>query len=355
VLTILIPAHNEEHRLPACIDSLATQTGAWDRIIVLADNCDDNTALVAESYGCEVFTTTNNENAKAGALNQWLQANLPNLNDDHFILVMDADGWLDPDFIENAMRFHGEGFSAVGGVFRAESNGTFVGFCQANEYERYRYILRGRKGRTLVLTGTATLFTAGLMKEIQQARTDGNLPSSGNIPETVYSINTLVEDLELTLAIKHLHHKVIAPIECSLETETMDTWRGLAKQRYRWKLGALQTAWAYGFTKHTNIFHRLQLLNLTGIIATIVYLLTVAVGVILGGLHLHEIWLGVTLVYVVERAITVSGRGWKAMLVAALLFPEMVFDITLQFVQLRAILAWMLGRKQLDWYGGKAT
>jgi hypothetical protein len=66
------------------------------------------------------------------------------------------------------------------------------------------------------------------------------------------------------------------------------------------------------------------------------------------------VWLAVTLFYVVERAVTVSGRGWKAMLVAATLFPEMVFDITLQAVQLRAILAWILGKKQMDWYGGKA-
>jgi cellulose synthase/poly-beta-1,6-N-acetylglucosamine synthase-like glycosyltransferase len=354
MLTVLIPAHNEEQRLPACIDSVAEQTVQPDRIVVIADNCTDNTALVAESYGCEVFTPVGNTHAKAGALNAWLSEHLDDMPEHEHVMVMDADGYLDANFIENALKFLEAGYSACGGVFRAEPNGTFVGFCQANEYERYRYLLRRSKGRTLVLTGTATVFTAGLLKDVIWARRVKEIPSSGNTPETVYSINTLVEDLELTLAIKHLNHKVIAPIECSLTTEAMDTWRGLAKQRYRWKLGALQSAWQYGITEHTSVFHRLQLLNLAGIIATIIYLSTVAFGVIFGGLHIHQIWLAVTLIYVVERAVTVSGRGWKAIVVAALLFPEMVFDITLQFVQLRAILAWVLGKKQLDWYGGKA-
>ena len=97
------------------------------------------------------------------------------------------------------------------------------------------------------------------------------------------------------------------------------------------------------------------LLNLAGIIASIIYLSTVALGVIFGGLQIQQIWLIVTLIYVIERTITVKGRGWKAMIVAGLLFPEMVFDITLQSVQLRAILAWVLGKKQKDWYSGKAT
>lgn len=353
--TVLIPAHNEGDRLPACIESLTKQTVQPDRIVVIADNCTDNTALLAASYGCEVYTPTDNTHAKAGGLNQWLCEHLDEMPDDEHIMVVDADGYLDADFIENALTFLDAGYAACGGVFRAEPNGTFVGFCQANEYERYRYLLKHRKGRTLVLTGTATMFTAGLLKEVVEAREAGQIPSSGNIPETVYSVNTLVEDLELTLAIKHIGHKVIAPVECSLTTEAMNTWRSLSKQRYRWKLGALQTSWQYGFTGHTSVFHRLQLLNLAGIIASIIYLSTVALGVIFGGLQIQQIWLIVTLIYVIERTITVKGRGWKAMIVAGLLFPEMVFDITLQSVQLRAILAWVLGKKQKDWYSGKAT
>ena len=352
-ITALIPAHNEEHRLAACVDSLANQTVQPTRIVVIADNCTDRTALLAEGYGCEVFKTANNTQAKAGGLNQWLSANLESLKDNELLLVMDADGWLDPECLENAIGYLDLGYAACGGVFRAENNGTFVGFFQANEYERYRYLLRRSKGRTLVLTGTATLFKAHLLKEVLIGRECGIIPSSGDSPESVYSVKTLVEDLELTLAIKHLGHSIIAPIDCSLETETMDTWRGLAKQRYRWKLGALQAAWQHGFTQHTSVFHRLQALNLLGIAATLIYLSTLAAALLAGpGLHVKEIWLWVTLVYMIERTITVWRRGWEARVMAFLLLPEMIFDITLQLVQLRAITSWVMRRKQKDWYGG---
>lgn len=354
LITVLLPAHNEAARLPACIDSLAAQTRRPDRIVVIADNCTDGTEHVAMQKQQDVFITHGNMHAKAGGLNQWLDAHLSDMNDSDLILVIDADGQLDPDFIENALRWHRKGYAAVGGVFRAEPNGTFVGFCQANEYARYRYLLRRSRGKTLVLTGTATLFDVELLKQVRQARDHGWLPSGGSHPETVYSIRTLVEDLELTLAIKHLDHKVIAPIDCSLTTEAMGTWGGLARQRYRWKLGALQTAQMYGIGKHTNVFHRLQIINLLGIVATVIYLATLVFGAVARDLTVHPIWIGVTVVYMIERMISVNHRGPRAMLVAVLIIPEMIYDIALQMVQLRAIAAWIAGRKQLDWYEGKA-
>ena len=42
------------------------------RIVVVADNCTDDTAEIARQHGCEVFTTVSNTDKKAGALNQAL-------------------------------------------------------------------------------------------------------------------------------------------------------------------------------------------------------------------------------------------------------------------------------------------
>jgi len=352
MLTVILPAHNEAHRLPACLAGLHAQTRPPDRIVVLADNCTDNTADVAAGQGADVFVPQNNRLAKAGAINQWLAANLDSMGGGDWLMVVDADGVLDPDFIENAIRWWKRGYAAVGGVFRAESTGTFVGWCQANEYERYRYLLRRSRGRTLVLTGTATLFTAGLAREILDGRRTGRIPSSGVTPERVYAHTTLTEDLELTLAIKALGHRVIAPIECSLTTEAMPTWGKLAAQRYRWKLGALETAWLYNpHYRHSFVFHRLQVWNLLGIFATLVYLATVVWAVWTDQFRLFPIWVAVTGIYMVERAITVSGRGVRAAAGAALILPEMLFDIVLQLVQLKAIAAWTFRRSSRGWYG----
>lgn len=350
LVIVICPAHNEEQRLPAMLETINQQTVPPDSVVVIADNCTDDTASVATSYNATVFTTHGNTLAKAGALNQWLTRHLPELPDDCLLLVVDGDGILDHTFIETALTFHASGYSAVGGVFRGERNGTLVGWFQCMEYERYRYLLRRSRGRTLVLTGTATLMPVSVLREVVAAREAGTLPTSGAAPEQVYSYRTLVEDLELTLAIKHLHHDVIAPVECSLTTETMPTWRALTNQRYRWKLGALQTAWDYGRTEHTWVFHRLQLINLIGIIATITYIITFGLAAVTGNVHIHNIWIAVTGIYVIERTTTVAGLGPRAVLTAAPLLLEMVYDITLQATQLRAILDWTRGHKQQDWY-----
>jgi len=66
----VVPAHNEADNLPVTLPALMQQTRPPDRIIVVADNCTDETAAVARSLGAEVIETVNNADRKAGALNQ---------------------------------------------------------------------------------------------------------------------------------------------------------------------------------------------------------------------------------------------------------------------------------------------
>ena len=51
----LVPAHNEGRNLPVTLPALMQQTRPPDRIIVVADNCSDDTVEVARSLGAEVF------------------------------------------------------------------------------------------------------------------------------------------------------------------------------------------------------------------------------------------------------------------------------------------------------------
>ena len=52
---VLIPAHNEEAGITATIASLKKGMEANQRIVVVADNCDDDTAAVARNAGTEVI------------------------------------------------------------------------------------------------------------------------------------------------------------------------------------------------------------------------------------------------------------------------------------------------------------
>lgn len=54
-LAVLIPAHNESTGLLPTLASVQAQLVPGDRLLVVADNCDDDTAHVAEEAGAEVL------------------------------------------------------------------------------------------------------------------------------------------------------------------------------------------------------------------------------------------------------------------------------------------------------------
>ncbi|MBU1312587.1 MAG: glycosyltransferase family 2 protein [Alphaproteobacteria bacterium] len=54
-LAVLIPAHNEEETITATLDSLRQQLTQADRLLVVADNCNDRTAQRARQGGAEVL------------------------------------------------------------------------------------------------------------------------------------------------------------------------------------------------------------------------------------------------------------------------------------------------------------
>jgi cellulose synthase/poly-beta-1,6-N-acetylglucosamine synthase-like glycosyltransferase len=333
-VVVLVPAHNEQACIAGTLRSLAEQTRRPDRVVVVADNCTDATATIAQECGAEVFTTVGNSHKKAGALNQALESLLPTLGRDDAVLVMDADSELDPTWVESAQARLDNGYSACGGVFTGRTGGGLVAMFQRNEYARYRRDVRRRKGKTLVLTGTATLFKVGVLREVIEARRDGKLPGDPH----VYDVKVLTEDNELTLALLHLGHRIIAPAECHLTTEVMETWGDLHRQRLRWKRGALENLFAYGLTRHTAQYWVRQLLSAFGLFVTFAYLSTLLGSLLLAGtVHLHPVWVAVTVVFAVEQAVTVHDRGWKMTLMAALLIVEMPYDFFLQATHARAL------------------
>lgn len=54
-VAVLVPAHDEEHGIAATLATIAPQLRDGDRVVVVADNCDDATAAVARAAGADVF------------------------------------------------------------------------------------------------------------------------------------------------------------------------------------------------------------------------------------------------------------------------------------------------------------
>jgi biofilm PGA synthesis N-glycosyltransferase PgaC len=362
-LTVLIPAHDEEDQIAAVIASVRSQTRPADEIVIIADNCADRTVPLARALGVTVVETRGNKHKKAGALNQLLNSILPQASDQDRILVMDADSYLDADFVAVASCWltgnGGQVFGGIGGTFRGRRDGQrpargirrllrwWVETVQCNEYARYGRDVNRKRGRVLVLTGTATLFNVTALRAVVAARRAGRLPCADPGAAEVYDTNVLTEDNELTLALLHLGWKVRSPRGCTLSTEVMPTWRDLYLQRLRWKRGAMENLRQYGLTKVTAKYWGYQILTFLGVVVTSAYLGSIALGLILDrGIQLRPLWLGITLIFMAERAVTVRARGWRQMLLALALIPEMAFDVFLQATHAKALADSLLGRSR---------
>jgi cellulose synthase/poly-beta-1,6-N-acetylglucosamine synthase-like glycosyltransferase len=335
LVVALIPAHDEEDQIAEAIRSLHEQETPPGLIVVCADNCTDATAHEAAAAGALVYETVDNRHKKAGALNQALDLLLPELESDDAVLVMDADSFLAPTFVAEARRHLKHGVGGVGGVFTGRDGGGFVGMLQRNEYARYARDVARLKGKVLVLTGTATLFSVKTLRHVVSARANGTLPGG---TAQVYDTNVLTEDNELTLALLHLGYKVISPKGCRLTTEVMETWRDLYRQRLRWKRGAIENLRDYGLTRVTLSYWGRQLFTFLGMVVTLLYFATLAFTLASDHtIQLHPIWLAVTAIFVAERVVTVRSRGPLQMALAGILLVEMTFDVFLQAVHGKAI------------------
>jgi cellulose synthase/poly-beta-1,6-N-acetylglucosamine synthase-like glycosyltransferase len=89
-IAVLIPAHNEASGIAATIESVRAQLGKADRIVVVADNCSDQTASVARLAGAEVAERTNTQlRGKGYALDHGVR--LIALDPPEILVIIDAD------------------------------------------------------------------------------------------------------------------------------------------------------------------------------------------------------------------------------------------------------------------------
>jgi poly-beta-1,6-N-acetyl-D-glucosamine synthase len=391
---VLIPAHDEAAGIADTLVALGRQTRRPDRVVVIADNCSDDTAAIARACGAEVVETVGNTDKKAGALNQALalrfrrggeadrrregrdrrldrtpdaparrrsprrqdpvgrravrtEMNGPDISDEDLVLVMDADTQLFPEFLEvaRASLDAAPEVAAAGGLFYGQPGRGLLGQLQRNEYLRYSRDI-ARTGRVMVLTGTGTLFRVSALRAVAAAR-GTQLPGR---PGQVYDTLALTEDNELTLALKRLGWRLTSPAGCAVVTEIMPGWRDLWRQRMRWQRGALENLRHYGLDRTTARYWGQQFGIGLGVLAFQAYLwLTIAFLVAGRVPHPSPFWAAVGGVFVLERLVTVWRGGWPARLVALPLVVELVYDLVIQAVFVRSVIE-LLRRREPTWH-----
>ncbi len=97
-VAIIIPAYNEAHRIAACLDAIAAQTEKPNEVIVVDNNCTDDTAKIAQQYSF-VKVVRERVQGKASARDRGFNTATSNI-----LGRIDADSLVAPNWVETIRK-----------------------------------------------------------------------------------------------------------------------------------------------------------------------------------------------------------------------------------------------------------
>jgi cellulose synthase/poly-beta-1,6-N-acetylglucosamine synthase-like glycosyltransferase/peptidoglycan/xylan/chitin deacetylase (PgdA/CDA1 family)/spore germination protein YaaH len=229
-VSVIIPAYNEERVIEASVRRVLASDYPGLSVIIADDGSKDATsAVVQAAFGADPRVTllTLVNGGKAPALNRaLLQAT------GEIIIALDADTQFEPETITRLARWFADpAIGAVAGDARVGNRNSIVTRWQAVEYITAQNLER----RALAGFGAMTV-VPGAVGAWRRAALD----MVGGYPE-----DTLAEDQDLTIAIQRAGWRVTYDPEAVAWTEAPESFRALAKQRYRWAFGTLQCLWKH--------------------------------------------------------------------------------------------------------------
>ncbi len=232
VAAIVVPAHDESEGIAQTVRALKAHLGESDRLIVVADNCTDETATLAREAGAEVFERLDpDRRGKGYALSyaiERLRSSPPSV-----VVVVDADCELEPgalDVLVSDAARHRRPVQADYLLHAPETTDsalTRVSAFAVLVRNRVRPLGLWRLGLPCQLTGSGMAFP---WEQIDAAPN-----MAGNI----------VEDMALGLELALQGHAPRFSPHARVRSVLPHTTTGSRTQRRRWETGQLATARRY--------------------------------------------------------------------------------------------------------------
>lgn len=222
-LAVLIPAHDEESTVGEALDALRPQLAAGDRLLVVVDNCSDDTAGVARRGGAELATRDDRERRGKGHA---LRFGLDRLRErpPGVVVVVDADCVVEPGALDALVRrCAASGRPAQACYLMRPGTGSALSRFAFVVRNRVRPLGLDRLGLPCQLMGTGMAFPWVLLERVQ--------PESAN----------LVEDLQLGADLALAGHPPLYVPEARVTSALPEGRAAASAQRRRWEHGHLQT------------------------------------------------------------------------------------------------------------------
>lgn len=243
-IAILIPAHNEASGIVTMLTSLRELIPASAHILVVADNCSDDTAAKARQCGAAAIEREDQAKRGKGYALDFGRAHLAK-SAPECVVILDADCLPEPGSIENlvdAAMSSGQPAQSVNLMKPGPVAGPMV------EISNFAFLIKNlirqrglvRSGGPAILTGTGMAFPWPVFETISLASAD------------------IVEDLAITV---HLTRDGFTPVL----VESAHVWSEAAApqdtltQRTRWEHGFMGTAAKHGLPSVAGGIARLRL------------------------------------------------------------------------------------------------
>jgi cellulose synthase/poly-beta-1,6-N-acetylglucosamine synthase-like glycosyltransferase len=232
---VVIPAHNESASIAVSVASVTNQCYPSElrRVVVVADNCEDDTARVAGNAGAEVWERTDRQRRGKGAALAWaferMQAENPRAD---AVVVMDADCTAGPDLLASFAQRLADGASFLQGRYEANNSTDSPDAALRSAAFLIYNVVRPRGKCALGLS-------AGLSGTGMCLRLDG-------LDAVPWEPHSVVEDLEHHAAILAAGMRVQFVDSARVFTPVPQRLRGTREQQQRWDGGRMAVSFAAG-------------------------------------------------------------------------------------------------------------
>jgi biofilm PGA synthesis N-glycosyltransferase PgaC len=240
LITIAIPAHNEEKVIIRCLESIRQSNYPNIQVIIADDGSRDGTGRLVRSYirqhpkfDLSIYRMRKNI-GKGRALNYVLSRYARG----ELAMTIDADSVVIKNTVRNAVRyFEDDSVVGIAANIHIIDEVSVLGMLQKFEH---MVSYRSKKVYTMlncefIVGGVASTYRMDTLRMVG-----------------FYDTDTVTEDIGLSIKIVssgNRAHKIIYASDVVALTEGVSNFRSLVRQRYRWKYGFLQN-----FVKYRTLF-----------------------------------------------------------------------------------------------------
>ena len=244
---VLIAARNESAVIGNLIRSIQNQTypAKLVDIIVVADNCTDNTAQIAREMGAKVYERFNKQEVGKGyALDFALRHIAQDYGNNYYdaYLVFDADNLLDPHYIDEMNATFSQGYQIVTSYRNSKNYGTnwiTAGYSLWFLREaKYLNNARMMLGTNCAISGTGFLISSKIVQKYGG-----------------WKFHLLTEDIEFSVVNALEGERIGYCGTAMLYDEQPTTFRQSWAQRLRWSKGFYQVVYKYGKALVSRLLH----------------------------------------------------------------------------------------------------